>query len=83
MSEEVLRAGMKVAVTKEGGNVQLPKGFCPSSYQGKEGCNKSFSITAVEWPGITHVCPAAVTLFNYINTDLYKVTLHLAVVSSV
>lgn len=75
MSEEVLRAGMKVVVNKEGGNIQLPKGFCPSSYQGKEGCNKSFSITAVEWPGITHVCHAAVTLFNCLNSDQYKVPL--------
>lgn len=55
MSEEVLKDGMTVEVAKDGGKIELPKGFCPSSHKGKEGCNRTFSITAVEWPGITHV----------------------------
>ncbi|MPC61327.1 hypothetical protein E2C01_055397 [Portunus trituberculatus] len=45
---------MKVEMAKGGGTAKLPPGFCPSSFQNKEGCNKSFSLTAIEWPGITH-----------------------------
>lgn len=65
MSEEVLVEGMKVDVTKEGGSAELPKGFCPSSFNELEGCNRSFSVTAIGWPGITHVGLAVV--IYYIN----------------
>ena len=55
MSEAVLLDGMKVEMAKGGGTADLPPGFCPSNFENMEGCNRSFSITAIEWPGITHV----------------------------
>ncbi|XP_063886174.1 polycystin-1-like protein 2 isoform X1 [Scylla paramamosain] len=54
MSEAVLLDGMKVEMAKGGGTAKLPPGFCPSNFENLEGCNRSFSITAIEWPGITH-----------------------------
>ncbi|XP_042224237.1 uncharacterized protein LOC121868023 [Homarus americanus] len=54
MSEMAAKNGLKVGVTKGVGGFQLPSGFCPSSFTGHVGCNHTFSLTAIQWPGMTH-----------------------------
>ncbi|XP_069998872.1 polycystin-1-like protein 2 [Penaeus vannamei] len=54
VTEEMLSTGMKVAVTKGGGDIQLPTSFCPSRSLGKGACNQTITLSAVEWPGVTY-----------------------------
>ncbi|CAL4231574.1 unnamed protein product, partial [Meganyctiphanes norvegica] len=54
LTEQTLKNGMTVQVKKDSSEVVLPKLFCPSSGLEYKGCNQTFSITAVEWPGMTH-----------------------------
>ena len=65
LSEEVLQEGMTVELNNDGGNAVLPRGFCPSNYQHLKGCNRSFSVSAVEWPNITHVGLVVDTFHSY------------------
>ncbi|XP_037775872.1 polycystic kidney disease protein 1-like 2 [Penaeus monodon] len=54
VTEEMLNHGMKVAVTKGGGEIQLPTSFCPSRSLGMDACNQTVTLSAVEWPSVTY-----------------------------
>lgn len=55
LTEESLKKGMSVEVSKAGGKIQLPHNFCPSATLGLTSCNSTFSITAIDWLSNTHV----------------------------